>query len=73
MTGEETVELASAAGLFIDRNASVLATLHLTEARHLLLRVNVYPGVLPGFARKFGAWAILSRDRKLALFCPPSA
>ena len=95
VTGEETVELASAAGLFIERNASLLATLHLTEVKHRLLRVNVYPGVRPGFARtvpmscaaaapsrgltrwngtrKFGAWAILSRDRKLALFCSPSA
>ena len=67
VTGEETIRLASAAGLFIDRNGSLLATLHLTEVRHRLLRVNVYPGVLPGLARKFGAWAILSRDMKLSL------
>ena len=60
-------ESTSAAGLFIDRNGSLLATLHLTEVRHRLLRVNVYPGVLPGLARKFGAWAILSRDMKLSL------
>ena len=89
VTGEETVQLASAAGLFIDRNGSLVATVHLTEVRHRLLRINVYPGVLPGFARavptscaatapsqgltrwngtrKFGAWAILSRDLKLSL------
>jgi len=66
VTGEETIRLASAAGLFIDRNGSLLATLHLTEVRHRLLRVNVYPGVLPGLARKFGAWAILSRDLDLS-------
>ncbi|MBI2537957.1 MAG: hypothetical protein HYW06_13550 [Gemmatimonadetes bacterium] len=35
--------------------------------RHRLLQVNIYPGVLPGFARKFGAWGILSRDLKLSL------
>ncbi len=67
ITGEETVELASAAGLFVDPNGSLLVTVHLTEVRHHLLRVNVYPGVLPGFARNLGAWAILSRDLKLSL------
>ena len=33
----------------------MLATPHLTEVKHRLLRVNGYPGVLRGFARKFGA------------------
>ncbi|MBI2403204.1 MAG: hypothetical protein HYV20_10820, partial [Gemmatimonadetes bacterium] len=41
-------------------NGSLLATLHLTEERE-------GSGVLPGFARQFGAWAILSRDLKLSL------
>lgn len=33
VTGEETVELTSATGLFVDRNGSLLATVHLTEER----------------------------------------
>jgi len=67
VTGEETIHLAAAAGLFVDRNGSLLATFHLSEVEHRLLRVNVYPGVFPGFARQFGAWAIVSRDWKLSL------
>jgi len=34
------LELASAAGLFIDRNGSLLATLQLTEVKQRLLRVG---------------------------------
>lgn len=65
VTGEESAELTWAGGLFIDRNGSLLGSVHLSDISHRLLRVNVYPGVLGGVARNLGLWAVLSRNLDL--------
>jgi hypothetical protein len=62
VTGVETPTLAFGAGVFVDRKGSLLASAHLSEVSHRLLRVNVYPGVIPGAGRNLGAWMIVSHD-----------
>ncbi len=61
-TGLETAELTFGAGLFVDRNGSLLASVHVSQVEHRLLRVNLYPGVLGGLGRHLGAWLIMSHD-----------
>ena len=59
-TGDETAKLTTiGAGIFLDRNGSLLASVHFSEVLHRLVKVNVYPGVLD---RNFGAWAVVTRD-----------
>jgi hypothetical protein len=65
ITGEETVDLTLSAVAFLDRNGSLLASVHASEVRHRLLKVNVYPGVLTMFGGDFGAFLVVSRDLEL--------
>jgi hypothetical protein len=44
--GFRTVDLAASAGLFYDRNNSLLASLTMAKTKEYRFRVNVYPGVL---------------------------
>jgi hypothetical protein len=61
-TGEETPELALGAGLFLDRNGSLLMSVTASEVEHRRLVVNVYPGVIPFAGGRFGAWFLLRDD-----------
>ena len=62
VTGEETAKLAVGAGLFLDRNGSLLASVHVSEVAHRLLRLNLYPGVVGGPGRNLGVWMVLDHD-----------
>jgi hypothetical protein len=62
VTGREMATLTFGAGLFVDRNGSLLASAHVSQVHHRLLRLNVYPGVLGGPGENLGAWMILSHD-----------
>ncbi len=66
-TGEETAELTPSGVLFVDRNGSVLASVHVSQVKHRLLKLNLYPGVIGGAGRSFGAWGVLSHDGKVRL------
>ncbi len=61
LTGEESADLTMSAAMFIDRRGSLLASVHLSEVQHRLVKVNVYPRVLP-FLGDFGAWLVVSHD-----------
>jgi hypothetical protein len=52
VTGEKTVTLNPNIGLFLDRDGSLLAGVHVRLNRAELLTVNVYPGVV-----HFGGWS----------------
>ncbi len=58
--GLETVKFAPGAGIYWDRNNSLLWSVTTSPAENLVA-VNVYPGVLPGFARSVGAWVVRTR------------
>lgn len=66
-TGEETADLAYSAGLFVDRNNSLLVSVRVGQLWDRLLNVNVYPGVFRPFGGSFGAWVSLSRDFQVRL------
>jgi hypothetical protein len=61
-TGEEHAALTFGGGIWVDRGGSLLASLHVSEVRHRMVRLNVYPGVLPGPGRELGMWVSMSRD-----------
>jgi len=59
-TGHETVSFAPGAGVYYDRNNSLLWSLTTSPAENLFA-LNVYPRVLPGIARDVGAWVVFTR------------
>lgn len=62
VTGEESADLSSyATTLFVDRNESLLFSVHLSQVQHRLLKINVFPGTLP-LLGQFGAWAVVTHD-----------
>jgi len=65
-TGHETAGFAPAAGIFYDRNDSLLWSLTTSPGENLV-SVNVYPGVLPGKARAIGIWGVYSRSGHLSV------
>ena len=58
--GLETVGFAPGAGMYWDRNNSLLWSVTTSPAENLVA-INVYPGVLPGFGRSVGAWVVRTR------------
>lgn len=67
VTSDETADPAYSAGLFLDRNNSLLASVRVSQLKDRLLNVNVYPGVISLFGGTFGAWISLSRDMQVRL------
>ncbi len=61
-TGEETVDFRLSLTAFLDRNGSLLTSLHLSQIQNRLIKLNVYPGVLRPFGGDFGTWLVVSRD-----------
>jgi hypothetical protein len=59
-TGHETVRFAPGGGIYYDRNNSLLWSANTGPGENVLV-VNVYPGVLPGTARRFGLWGVVTR------------
>jgi hypothetical protein len=63
-TGEKTVTLLPNAGLFYDRDGSLLASLLVRARRTERVTINVYPGVVHFFGWSPGLWAhILDNGR----------
>ncbi len=63
-TGHETVSFAPGAGIFYDRNNSLLWSVTSSPAENVLA-LNIYPGVLPGPLRQSGIWAVYTRRDEL--------
>jgi hypothetical protein len=64
VTGHETVEFAMGAGIYYDRNNSLMWSLTVSPAENLFA-VNLYPGLVPGVGRDVGFWAVYTRDGNL--------
>lgn len=65
-SGLETVRFAPSAGIYYDRNNSLLWSVTMSPAENLL-STNVYPGVLPGPARDLGLWAVYTRRNEVRI------
>jgi len=63
-SGHETVGFAPGAGVYYDRNNSLLWSLTTSPAENLLA-LNIYPGVLRGAFRGSGVWAVYTRRDEL--------
>jgi hypothetical protein len=63
-TGHETIEFVPSAGVYYDRNNSLLwsATLSYLENQ---VTMNVYPAVIPKVPRDLGLWAVYTRHHQL--------
>ena len=62
VTGRETVDLQLSAGLFVDRDNSLLWSIYWSEFADRRLAVNVYPGVFDLGRFKVGFWGVLEQD-----------
>jgi hypothetical protein len=65
-TGHETVGFAPGAGVYYDRNNSLLWSVTASPAENLLA-ANVYPGVMPGIGGDIGAWGVYTRRGELRI------
>ena len=59
-SGHETVGFAPGAGMYYDRNNSLLWSFTTSPAENLMA-INVYPGVMSGALHGVGLWAVLTR------------
>ena len=64
VTGHETVGFALGAGVYYDRNNSLLWSLTMSPAENLVA-VNVYPNVLERVPADMGLWAVFTRRNEL--------
>lgn len=62
-TGHETVEFAPSAGIYYDRNNSLLWSVTMSPAENLIA-VNVFPGWVRGLPRQLGLWSVLTRHKE---------
>ena len=58
--GHETVQFAPSAGVYYDRNNSLLWAVTTSPAENVLA-LNVYPRVLGGALHDAGVWGVLTR------------
>jgi len=63
----KTADLATSAGLFYDRNNSLLASLQYAKTKEIRWRLNLYPGFIPAGVLRPGVFLALS-DRNRTLF-----
>jgi hypothetical protein len=62
-TGHETISMALGAGVYYDRNNSLLWSVTMSPAENLLA-VNVFPGWVPRLPKPIGLWAVLTRHHE---------
>jgi hypothetical protein len=60
LTGDELIVAVLAGSFFIDRNDSLLASIHGTRGRGRNLTINLYPGALGFLPQDFGAFLVLT-------------
>ncbi len=65
--GNRTVDLALVAGIFYDRNGSLLASLLYAETKDYRLRLNLYPGLVRIGPISPGFFLALDRDGRMLL------
>ncbi len=63
-TGHETIEFVPSAGVYYDRNNSLLWSVTMSHMENLLT-LNVYPAVIPKVPRDLGLWAVYTRHNEL--------
>jgi hypothetical protein len=63
-TGHETIEFVPSAGVYYDRNNSLLWSVSVSHMENLLT-LNVYPAVIPKVPRELGLWAVYTRHNEL--------
>jgi hypothetical protein len=56
---DNDVEFAKTAGLFVDKNESLLASLQLTNVSDYFIRFNLYPNVFT--TPQLGMWAVVDK------------
>lgn len=62
LTNKKTISLVESAGIFFDRDNSLLASMLLTRKTDYTLSVNIYPGFLDIGKFKLGGWIVLSKN-----------
>ena len=65
-TGHETIRFAPGAGVYYDRNNSLLWSVTSSPAANLLA-INVYPGVVRGIGRGTGLWGVYTRQHGIRI------
>ncbi len=61
---DNEVEFAGSAGVFVDRNNSLLAALQITNVQDYFLKLNLYPNVF--VTPELGMWAVVDKSGHLA-------
>ncbi|MEK7401140.1 MAG: hypothetical protein AABZ80_02135 [Gemmatimonadota bacterium] len=64
VTGAESIRLKFGGGVYWDRRNSLLASVNFSPNADAV-KVNVFPGVLPGVGRDLGTWVALTREGHL--------
>jgi hypothetical protein len=57
-----TVDLAASAGLFVDRNESLLASLVVSNVIDYFVSFNLYPNAIVRFEPGLGLWTAVSKN-----------
>jgi hypothetical protein len=64
VTAKERIQMQMGAGVYVDRDNSLLVSAVLSPAADKYA-LNLYPGVLPGPARRLGVWTVYTRSGDL--------
>ena len=64
LTGDELIKVVAAGSFFIDRDDSLLFSIHGTRGRGRNLTINLHPGALP-FVPDLGAFLVVTRSNKV--------
>jgi hypothetical protein len=59
---ENKVDLAASAGLFVDRNESLLASLVVSNVSDYFVNLNLYPNAIVRFEPGLGLWTAVSKN-----------
>jgi hypothetical protein len=59
---ERTIATSWHAGIFYDRNNSLLASLVMSGVKEYFIMADVYPGVLQAGGFSPGLWTVIGRD-----------
>jgi hypothetical protein len=64
---ENTVQFAPSAGVFIDRNNSLLASLHVSNVSDYTVQLNLYPHAIFPRGPGIGLWSVVGRSGGVAM------
>lgn len=66
-SGEEWVDFALSAGVYLDRHGSLMGSVVASGVPHRWITINIYPGVSGVLGGRIGGWMVLSRDWKVRI------